>query len=115
MRRTWLLLLLSPILLQPQQQKNDDLSTRQMENQAAMQQGKSGKREIASDGQWRMSQIVKAQYDQLAADTEKLHQLSGELKTELANPNVLSVGALRKSEEIEKLAKKVHSRLKGWF
>jgi hypothetical protein len=115
-RRIWLLLLLSPVLLRPQPQKNDELSTRQAENQAALQQGsRSGKRQISSDGQWRMSEIVRAQYDQLAADTEKLHKLSGELKAELVDPNVLSVASIRKAEEIEKLARKVHSRLKGWF
>jgi hypothetical protein len=116
MRRICLLLLLSPVLLQPEQQRNDELSTRQTENEAALQQGsRSGKRQISSDGQWRMSEIVRAQYDQLAVDTERLHQLSGELKAELANPNVLSVASMRKAEEIEKLAKKVRSRLKGWF
>ncbi len=75
----------------------------------------TGKRQFSSDGQWQMNDIVKAQYAQLTSDTEKLTKLSNELKSELANPNVLSVGAMRKAEEIEKLARKVRSRLKGWF
>ena len=110
MRAMWSLLLLGPALLlpQPQQQKQDDLSIRQAENEAALQQGgRSGKRQISSDGQWRMSEIVRAQYEQLAADTEKLHKLSSELKADLANPNVLSVGSMKKAEEIEKLARKI--------
>jgi hypothetical protein len=74
-----------------------------------------GKRQFSNDGQWKMSEIVKAQYQQLTSDTEKLTKLSNELKAELADPNVLSVGSMRKAEEIEKLAKKVRSRLKGWF
>jgi hypothetical protein len=74
-----------------------------------------GKREFTKDGQWKMNDIVKAQYEQLTSDTEKLTKLSNELKAELTNPNVLSVGTMRKAEEIEKLAKKVRSRLKGWF
>ena len=75
----------------------------------------AGKRQFSKDGQWQMNEIVKAQYEQLTSDTEKLTKLSNELKAELANPNVLSVGTMRKAEEIEKLAKKVRSRLKGWF
>ena len=115
MRGTWFLLL-SPALLFPQlqQQRNDELSTRQTQNDAAVQQT-SGKSQFLSDGQWRMTAIVRAQYHQLAADTERLHKLSGELKAELANPNVLSVGSMRKAEEIEKLAKRIRSRLKSWF
>jgi hypothetical protein len=73
-----------------------------------------GKR-VVKNGQWQMDDIVKAQYDQLSADTERLHKLTDELKSELSNPNVLSVSSVKKAEEIEKLAKKVRSRLKGWF
>lgn len=118
MRGMFSLFLLSPALFfpQPQPQRNDELATRQTENQAALQQGgTNGKRQLSSDGQWQMSAIVKAQYDQLTADTEKLHTLTSELKAELVNPNVLSVSSMRKAEEIEKLAKKIRSRLKGWF
>ena len=118
MRVAWSLLLLSPALLlpHPQPQKNDELATRQAENQGALQQGgTTGKRQLSSDGQWQMNEIVKAQYNQLAADTEKLQKLTAELNAELANPNVLSVASMRKAEEIEKLAKKIRSRLKGWF
>ena len=75
----------------------------------------TSKRQLSSDGEWRMSEIVSAHYEQLAADTEKLHKLSEELKAELANPNVLSIASMRKAEEIEKLARKIRSRLKGWF
>ena len=73
-----------------------------------------GKR-VVQNGQWQMNDIVKAQYEQLSADTEKLRKLTEELKSELSNPNVLSVSSMKKAEEIEKLAKKVRSRLRGWF
>ncbi len=73
------------------------------------------KRHLDSNGQWQMDRIVKEQYDQLTADTEKLNKLTAELRTELNNPNVLSAGSMKKAEEIEKLAKKVRSRLRGWF
>jgi parvulin-like peptidyl-prolyl isomerase len=73
------------------------------------------KRHVDANGQWQMDKIVKEQYDQLTADTEKLNKLTAELKTELNNPNVLSAGSMKKAEEIERLAKKVRSRLRGWF
>ena len=75
----------------------------------------TGKRQFSSDGKWKMDDIVKAQYAQLTSDAEKLTKLTNELKAELADPNVLSLGSMRKAEEIEKLAKKVRARLKGWF
>ena len=81
----------------------------------SVDQTMGNKRHFTKDGQWQMSEIVKAQYAELTADTEKLTKLTNELKGELSNPNVLSVGTMRKAEEIEKLAKKVRSRLKGWF
>ena len=86
--------------------------TRQLDN---VTESMGNKRHFTKDGQWQMNDIVKAQYAELTADTEKLTKLSNELKGELADPNVLSVGSMRKAEEIEKLAKKVRSRLKGWF
>jgi len=98
----------------PSIQRVRDLNdqTRQLDN---VTETMGNKRHFTKDGQWQMNDIVKAQYAELTADTEKLTKLSNELKGELSNPNVLSVGSMRKAEEIEKLAKKVRSRLKGWF
>lgn len=52
---------------------------------------------------------------QLKRDTDKLFQLSTELKqyVDKTNENVLSLDVLKKAEEIEKLAHNVKTRMKG--
>jgi hypothetical protein len=52
---------------------------------------------------------------QLKQDTEKLLQLSTELKqyVEKTNENVLSVNVIKKAEEIEKLAHSVKEKMRG--
>jgi Protein BYPASS1-related len=52
---------------------------------------------------------------QLKKDTEKLLELSTELKqyVEKTNENVLSVNVIKKAEEIEKLAHSVKEKMKG--
>ena len=51
----------------------------------------------------------------LKEDTEKLLQLATELKNQVdkTNENTLSVDVIRKTEEIEKLAKKVREKMKA--
>ncbi|MCU1318530.1 MAG: hypothetical protein JWP98_48 [Edaphobacter sp.] len=51
----------------------------------------------------------------LAADTDKLLVLATELKQEVdkTNKDVLSVGVIKKADEIEKLARSVKERLKN--
>ncbi len=53
---------------------------------------------------------------QLIADTEKLFLLAQQLKEEVAksNKDQLSVGVVKKSEEIEKLAKSVKEKMRGY-
>jgi len=48
-------------------------------------------------------------------DTEKLLELATELKQEVdkSNENMLSMGVVKKAEEIEKLAKSVKNKMKG--
>jgi hypothetical protein len=48
-------------------------------------------------------------------DTEKLLELATELKQEVdkSNENTLSLGVVKKAEEIEKLAKSVKNKMKG--
>ncbi len=48
-------------------------------------------------------------------DTEKLLELATELKQEVdkSNENMLSLGVVKKAEEIEKLAKSVKNKMKG--
>ena len=51
----------------------------------------------------------------LKRDTDKLLQLSTELKqyVDKSNENILSMDVLRKAEEIEKLARSVKVKMKG--
>lgn len=53
--------------------------------------------------------------EQLKNDTDKLLKLSVELKTyvDKANTNVLSLDVIKKAQEIEKLAKSVHDKMRG--
>jgi hypothetical protein len=50
--------------------------------------------------------------EELRADTEKLYQLTQELKAEVAksNKDTLSVSVIKKAQEIEKLAKSIKER-----
>jgi hypothetical protein len=52
---------------------------------------------------------------QLALDTSKLLQLANELKAEMdkSSKDTLSLGVVKKAEEIEKLARKVRSEMKA--
>jgi hypothetical protein len=64
-------------------------------------------------------QAKKANEDRHAAvkrDTDKLLQLSTELKTyvDRTNENTLSLDVIRKAEEIEKLAHSVREKMKGY-
>ena len=53
---------------------------------------------------------------QLVADTEKLFQLAQQLRDEVAksNKDQLSVPVVKKSEEIEKLARSVKDKMRGY-
>jgi hypothetical protein len=57
----------------------------------------------------------KERVEQLKSDTDKLLKLSVELKTyvDKTNTNVLSLDVMKKAEEIEKLAKSVHDKMRG--
>lgn len=56
------------------------------------------------------------EYKQTLADVERLQTLTNELKAGLTNQdaNVLSLGALKRTDEIEKLAKKIRARMHRW-
>lgn len=60
--------------------------------------------------------ILEANQKDIKKNVERLFQLASELKTEVEKTDsaqVLSLGMLRKAEEIEKLAKEIKSRAKG--
>ena len=54
---------------------------------------------------------------ELRRDTERLLQLTNELKqyVDKTNENILSIEVIRKAEEIERLAKSVRDRMKGHY
>jgi hypothetical protein len=60
--------------------------------------------------------ILEANQKDIRKNVERLFQLAGELKTEVEktdSSHVLSLALLKKTEEIEKLAKDIRSRAKG--
>jgi hypothetical protein len=60
--------------------------------------------------------ILEANEKDIKKNVERLYQLAGELKAEVEKTDsvhVLSLGMLKKTEEIEKLAKEIRSRAKG--
>lgn len=60
--------------------------------------------------------IVKEDFRRNLEDATTLARLADELKSELENgdKNVVSVKMMKKAEDIEKLAKNIHSRLKRY-
>jgi hypothetical protein len=60
--------------------------------------------------------ILEANQKEIKKNVEKLYDLASELKAEVEKTDsvqVLSVAMLRKTDEIEKLAKEIRSRAKG--
>lgn len=65
-------------------------------------------------GKSQQEEILKGEHKKAIEDTEKLIKLAEELKSDLEKDeyHVLSVASLKKTEEIEKLARKIRERLK---
>jgi hypothetical protein len=60
--------------------------------------------------------ILEANQKDIKKDVERLYQLASDLKAEVEKTDsakVLSLAMLKKTEEIEKLAKEIRSRAKG--
>jgi hypothetical protein len=60
--------------------------------------------------------VLEANEKGIKKNVERLYQLAGELRAEVEKTDsvhVLSLGMLKKTEEIEKLAKEIRSRAKG--
>lgn len=66
------------------------------------------------DGRLQSEAILQADHEKNLEDAAQLVRLSEELKVELEknDRHVLSVAALKKTEEIEKIAKRIRSRLR---
>jgi hypothetical protein len=65
-------------------------------------------------GKLQSDEILKADYQKSLDDARELAKLADELKTDLEKSDkyVLSLPLLKKSEDIEKLAHRIHARLK---
>lgn len=69
--------------------------------------------EIKRDNE-RMKALNKDRAERIKRDTDKLYQLSTELKqyVDKTNENVMSLDVIRKADEVEKLAKSIKERMK---
>ncbi|HLY15703.1 MAG TPA: hypothetical protein VKR61_00705 [Bryobacteraceae bacterium] len=65
------------------------------------------------DGKSQRDEILKVDHEKDLKDAAQLIDLAEQLKVELEknDRHVLSISSLKKTEEIEKLAKRIHSRL----
>lgn len=66
------------------------------------------------NGKSQRDEILKAEYQKSLDDARELSRLADELKLDLEknDRNVLSIATLKKTEEIEKIAKRIRDRLK---
>ena len=66
------------------------------------------------NGKLQREEILKAEYQKSLDDARELSRLADDLKLDLEKNDryVLSLATLKKTEEIEKLAKRIHDRLK---
>ena len=66
------------------------------------------------NGKSQRDEILKADYQKSLEDARELSKLADELKLDLEknDRNVLSIATLKKTEEIEKIAKRIRERLK---
>ena len=66
------------------------------------------------NGKLQRDEILKADFQKSLDDARELSKLAEELKTDLEKNDryVLSIATLKKTEDIERLAKRIHDRLK---
>ena len=66
------------------------------------------------NGKLQRDEILKADYEKNLEDARQLLKLSEDLKLEIEKDAafVLSIGAIKKTEEIEKIAKRIRGRIK---
>ncbi len=66
------------------------------------------------NGKTQTEEILKAEFEKSLKDAGDLVKLSEELKIELEknDRHVLSLGAIKKTEEIEKIARRIRGRMK---
>ncbi|HEX6896061.1 MAG TPA: hypothetical protein VF146_12365 [Bryobacteraceae bacterium] len=66
------------------------------------------------NGKLQRDEILKAEYEKNLDDARQLSRLADDLKLQIEKNDryVLSIATIKKTEEIEKLAKRIHDRLK---
>jgi hypothetical protein len=66
------------------------------------------------NGKLQRDEILKSEYDKSLQDAIDLQRLSNELRTDLekTTPFVMSISMIKKTEEIEKIARRIRGRLK---
>lgn len=66
------------------------------------------------NGKLQRDEILKAEHQKSIQDAAELIRLTEELKSDLekSGPNIMSIQSIHKTEEIEKLAKRIRARLK---
>lgn len=66
------------------------------------------------NGRLQRDEILKADYRKTVDDARELSRLADELKADLekSDYNVLSVGTLKKTDDIDRIAKRIRDRLK---
>jgi len=84
----------------------------QREAEAAADSSPQGLR--LPNGKLQREEILKAEYKKALTDADDLLKMAEDLKIELEknDASVLSISVLKKTENIEKLAKKIRSRLR---
>jgi hypothetical protein len=68
------------------------------------------------NGKLQKDEILKADFQKSLEDARELSKLADQLKTDLEKNDryVLSIPTLKKTEDIEKLAKRIHDRMKHY-
>ena len=113
--KTFLPLAALPLLLLAQ--KRDNSIGGAVEADRERQYNMSLPQKIHKDGNTLVVDPAAAEeYRRNLADVERLNTLTEELKVALTNKdaNVLSLTALKNTDEIEKLAKKIRARMHRW-
>ena len=68
------------------------------------------------NGKMQRDEILKAEHEKDVKDAAELVKLAGDLQTEVEknSSNVLSLNAIKKTEEIEKVARRIRARMKRY-
>jgi len=93
------------------------LAAQNPQNPTARPQPQEPEEEVRlPNGKLQRDEILKADFQKSLEDARQLSKLADELKTDLEKNDryVLSIPTLKKTEEIERLAKRIHDRIKHY-